>query len=71
MFTQAAEIIRQELARKPTVKLWCLLGDTTKDMNHYQTAWKLSNERSSRAQRHWGYFYFERKDVSVDINLEF
>lgn len=54
------------------MKLWCLLGDTTDDVSHYETAWKLSGERSSRAQRQWGYYYFTRKNVSEQIlNFKF
>ncbi|XP_033340961.2 tetratricopeptide repeat protein 27 [Megalopta genalis] len=64
---KAAEIIRQEISKKPTVHLWCLLGDATQDSNHYETAWKLSNERSSRAQRHWGMFYFAKRDYTKAI----
>ncbi|XP_012233056.1 tetratricopeptide repeat protein 27 [Linepithema humile] len=74
---KAAEVIRQEISKKPTVKLWCLLGDTTGDVNHYETAWKLSEERSSRVQRHWGFYYFTKKNyveavphlkLSVELN---
>lgn len=62
---QAAEIIQQEISKKPTVMLWCLLGDVTGDVNHYETAWRLSEEKSSRVQRHWGFHYFTKKDVSI------
>ncbi|KAL2723825.1 tetratricopeptide repeat protein 27 [Vespula maculifrons] len=64
---KAAEIIRQEIAKKATIKLWCLLGDATDDVEHYKTAWKLSEEKSSRAQRHWGFFYFAKKDYAEAI----
>lgn len=64
---KAAEIIRQEIAKKATIKLWCLLGDATGDVEHYKTAWKLSEEKSSRAQRHWGFFYFAKKDYAEAI----
>lgn len=62
---QAAEIINQEISKKPTVKLWCLLGDATGDVSHYEMAWKLSEEKSSRVQKHWGFYYFAKKDVSI------
>ncbi|XP_076247464.1 tetratricopeptide repeat protein 27-like isoform X2 [Calliopsis andreniformis] len=74
---KAAEIIRQEISKKETVHLWCLLGDATQDPSHYETAWKLSNEKSSRAQRHWGLFYFAKNNyeeakphlkLSVELN---
>ncbi|XP_076685690.1 tetratricopeptide repeat protein 27-like [Andrena cerasifolii] len=64
---KAAEIIRQEISKEPTVHLWCLLGDATQDPSHYETAWKLSNEKSSRAQRHWGLFYFAKKNYEEAI----
>ncbi|XP_074111774.1 tetratricopeptide repeat protein 27-like [Cotesia typhae] len=64
---KAAEIIRQELSKKPTVKLWCLLGDAELDVNHYETAWELSDKKSSRAQKHWGFFYFEKKQYAEAI----
>ncbi|XP_034190160.2 tetratricopeptide repeat protein 27-like [Osmia lignaria lignaria] len=64
---KAEEIIRQEICKKPTPKLWCLLGDTTQDPSFYEIAWKLSNERSSRAQKHWGFFYFTKKNYKEAI----
>ncbi|XP_015179138.1 PREDICTED: tetratricopeptide repeat protein 27 [Polistes dominula] len=64
---KAAEIIRQELAKKASIKLWCLLGDATGDVKHYETAWKLSEEKSSRVQKHWGFFYFAQKDYAQAI----
>jgi tetratricopeptide (TPR) repeat protein len=58
---KAAEIIRQQLKTKPTVKLMCLLGDATDDVSCYEKAWEMSKRRSHRAQRHWGQFFFARK----------
>lgn len=81
---KAAEIIRQEIEKnnyenkeKLTVKLWCLLGDAEQNVEHYETAWKLSEEKSSRVQRHWGIYYFAKQNyteaiphlkLSVDLN---
>ncbi|KAG5332334.1 TTC27 protein, partial [Acromyrmex heyeri] len=74
---KAVEIIEQEISKKPTVKLWCLLGDATGDVSHYEVAWKLSNEKSSRVQKHWGLYYFAKKNyveaiphlkLSVELN---
>lgn len=62
--SQAAEIINIELKKKPTVKLWCLLGDATQEVKHYETAWELSGKKSSRAQRHWGFYYYSKQNVS-------
>jgi hypothetical protein len=32
-------------------KLWCVLGDIQQQEAHYQKAWEVSGQRSSRAQR--------------------
>ncbi|KAF2884216.1 hypothetical protein ILUMI_21951 [Ignelater luminosus] len=64
---KATEIIKQELEKNPTVKLWCLLGDATDDVSCYEKAWEMSKKRSSRAQRHWGQFYFSKKQYQQCI----
>ncbi|EDO46799.1 predicted protein, partial [Nematostella vectensis] len=51
---KAEKLVRQQLAVNETVTLWCLLGDITKEAEHYEKAWELSNHRSSRAQRSLG-----------------
>ncbi|KAL9699778.1 hypothetical protein quinque_003219 [Culex quinquefasciatus] len=64
---KAAEIVQQEIAKKPTVTLYCLLGDATDDVECYQKAWEFSKETSARAQRHWGNFYFAKKQYTEAI----
>lgn len=64
---KAAEIIRQELDKQPTVVLYCLLGDATDDVECYEQAWNFSNHTSSRAQRHWGNFYYFKKNYEDAI----
>uniref|UniRef100_A0A1Q3EY78 Uncharacterized protein n=1 Tax=Culex tarsalis TaxID=7177 RepID=A0A1Q3EY78_CULTA len=64
---KAAEIVQQEIAKKPTVTLYCLLGDATDDIQCYQKAWEFSKETSARAQRHWGNFYFAKKQYAEAI----
>ncbi|KAK4877079.1 hypothetical protein RN001_009585 [Aquatica leii] len=64
---KAAEVIRQRLEAKPTVKLWCLLGDATDDVSCYEKAWEFSEQRSSRAQRHWGEYFYFRKNYNQCI----
>ncbi|CAB3221450.1 unnamed protein product [Arctia plantaginis] len=58
---KAAEVIQQQIDVNPTVKLYCLLGDATDDVQYYEKAWEFSNHKSSRAQRHWGNFLFDHK----------
>jgi tetratricopeptide (TPR) repeat protein len=64
---KAAEIIQQEIDKEPTAKLYCLLGDATDDVACYSKAWEFSNHRSSKAQRHWGNYYFSKKEYEQSI----
>lgn len=64
---KAAEIIQQELDKKPSVKLYCLLGDANDDVTCYEQAWEFSKQRSGLAQRHWGMFYFSKHDYAMAI----
>ncbi|XP_061400608.1 tetratricopeptide repeat protein 27 [Musca vetustissima] len=74
---KAAEIIEQELKKKPTVLLYCLLGDATDNLECYEKAWEFSKHTSGKAQAHWGNYYFFHKryeeaiphlEKSVEIN---
>lgn len=64
---KAAEIIQQELEKKPTVKLYCLLGDALDDINYYEKAWEFSKNKSGLAQRHFGMFYFGKNDFEKAV----
>lgn len=64
---KAAEIIQQELEKKPTVKLYCLLGDALDDVTYYEKAWELSKNKSGLAQKHFGMFYFGKNDYEKAI----
>lgn len=44
-----------------------MLGDATDDVTCYEKAWDLSKKRSHRAQRHWGQYYFTRKQYAECI----
>lgn len=64
---KAAEIIKQELEKQPTVKLYCLLGDAMDDITCYEKAWEFSKQRSGLAQRHWGSYYFAKFEYEQAI----
>ncbi|XP_055378665.1 tetratricopeptide repeat protein 27 isoform X2 [Condylostylus longicornis] len=64
---KAAEIIQQEIEKHPTIKLYCLLGDATDDPSCYEIAWDMSQGTSSLAQRHWGNYYFAKKDYEAAL----
>ncbi|KFB48642.1 AGAP006358-PA-like protein [Anopheles sinensis] len=65
---QAATVIRQLIEKNgPSVRLYCMLGDATDDVECYRQAWEHSGETSARAQRHWGNYYFARKDYATAI----
>lgn len=64
---KAAEIIQQEIEKRPTVKLYCLLGDATDDISCYEKAWEFSKQRSGLAQKHWGIYFFNKKEYENAI----
>lgn len=61
---KAADVIREQLQKGESVKLLCYLGDATDDISCYDKAWELSGHKSAQAQRHWGMFYFNRKQYA-------
>lgn len=68
---KAAEIIEQELQKKPTVLLYCLLGDATDKIECYEKAWEFSNHTSGKAQAHWGnYFFYHKQYEEAVLHLQ-
>lgn len=45
------------------ILILCLLGDATNNIALYEEAWTISGNRSSRAQKHWAFYYYARKEV--------
>jgi len=64
---RAEEIVRQELEKEETPKLWCLLGDCTGDVQHYEKAWEVSKFSSARAQRQWAMYFYRHKQLKECI----
>lgn len=67
MRQRSAEVIRKEMEKGETPKLWCLLGDATDDIECYNKAWELSKHKSGRAQRCLGNYYYVRKEYTTAI----
>jgi len=45
------------------ILILCLLGDATDNNSLYEKAWYISGNKSSRAQKHWALYYYNRKQV--------
>ncbi|CAF4599532.1 unnamed protein product [Rotaria sp. Silwood1] len=56
----AEHVIREQLQIKETPDLLCSLGEVTDEFEYLERAWILSKERSGRAQRLMGKYYFNR-----------
>ena len=50
---------------KETPDLLCSLGEVTNEIEYFQRAWILSEERHGRAQRLMGKYYFNRGNVKI------
>ncbi|CAG2121901.1 unnamed protein product, partial [Medioppia subpectinata] len=64
---KAEAIIRDQLKDKETPLLYCLLGDTTDDLEYYEKALQLSDRKFPRAHKALGNHYFNLKQYSESI----
>lgn len=64
---KAEKILRQELEKEETPYLYCLLGDATDNIEHYEKSWTLSNKRFARAKKSIGTHYYVRKQYAEAI----
>ncbi|GAA5840383.1 hypothetical protein JCM3766R1_000272 [Sporobolomyces carnicolor] len=46
-------------------KLWCTLGELEREPKHYERAWDVSGQTSSRAQRSLGAVYYARNEYAL------
>ncbi|KAJ3274929.1 hypothetical protein HDV01_001793 [Terramyces sp. JEL0728] len=64
---KAEELIRSLLETNNSPKLWCLLGDVTEEVSHYEKAWEISGNRFARAMRSLGSYYFRVENYQKSL----
>ena len=64
---KAAEVIRQQLEKRETPLLYCMLGDATDDITHYEKALELSDNKSARAYRSLGLYFYYRQNYEKTV----
>lgn len=65
---KAAEVIKEQMKKGETARLWCQLGDATDDLQCYHKALELSNNKSARAFKSLGLHYYFSKDYSRAVD---
>ena len=60
---KAAEVIRQQLETRETALLYCMLGDATDEVEHYERALAMTEGRSARAHRALGMHHYFREAI--------
>ncbi|XP_954329.1 uncharacterized protein TA20840 [Theileria annulata] len=66
---QANELINERIKIMATPSLYCYLGDISNDIQHYHTAWEMSNERCGRAVRSIGVKYYNSGDFEKALEF--
>eukprot|EP01127_Copromyxa_protea_P019654 TRINITY_DN642_c0_g1_i3.p1 TRINITY_DN642_c0_g1~~TRINITY_DN642_c0_g1_i3.p1 ORF type:complete len:821 (+),score=202.87 TRINITY_DN642_c0_g1_i3:19-2481(+) len=64
---KAKTLIREQLAVKESPELLCILGDLTKELEHYERAWTVSRGRCPRAKRSLGIACMAKLDFEAAI----
>lgn len=65
---KAADVIRMQIETKgETPLLCCMLGDATDELEHYHRALELSNNKSARAYRALGVYYYFRQEYEQAV----
>eukprot|EP00520_Triparma_pacifica_P006403 CAMPEP_0118664364 /NCGR_PEP_ID=MMETSP0785-20121206/17966_1 /TAXON_ID=91992 /ORGANISM="Bolidomonas pacifica, Strain CCMP 1866" /LENGTH=843 /DNA_ID=CAMNT_0006558251 /DNA_START=139 /DNA_END=2667 /DNA_ORIENTATION=+ len=59
---QAEEVVRREIERNPTPRMYAALGDITDEEDYYRKSWELSGGKYARAMAAMGRMRFDKGD---------
>jgi len=63
----AEELVRKRIDINPTPELYCILGDITTDISHYNKAWEFSKHKFARAKRSLGLVAMQKNEFAEAI----
>lgn len=66
---ECLDLVNDLLEKQPTPRLWCALGDieTDRQLECYEKAWELSEQRNARAMRSLGRYHFTKNNTAKAV----
>eukprot|EP00658_Telonema_sp_P-2_P055782 TRINITY_DN4433_c0_g1_i2.p1 TRINITY_DN4433_c0_g1~~TRINITY_DN4433_c0_g1_i2.p1 ORF type:complete len:852 (+),score=208.33 TRINITY_DN4433_c0_g1_i2:77-2632(+) len=64
---RAEQLIKERLEVAPTAGLYCMLGETTGNLEHFKAGWEHSGRRHAKCMRLLGMWYFQQKNWELAV----